>query len=76
MIVSYGGAQVNFVMTFFQRSICKQSREPVTVDNIMEGEAIPPDTVKTFFKMLYTENVLTTEELSSKKFRLTVLLTC
>ena len=76
MIVLYGGAQVNFVMTFFQRTICKQSREPVTVDNIMEGEAIPPDTVKTFFKMLYTENVSTTEELSSKKFRLTVLLTC
>ena len=76
MIVSYGGAQVSFVMTFFQRTICKQSCEPVTVDNILEGEAIPPDPVKTFFKMLYTENISTIEELSSKKSRLTALLTC
>ena len=37
----------------------------------MEGEAIPPDSVKSFFKMLYTRNVSTTEELSSTKSRLT-----
>ena len=36
----------------------------------MEGEAIPPDSVKSFFKMLYTGNHSTTEELSSTKSRL------
>ena len=36
----------------------------------MEGEAIPPDSVKSFFKMLYTGNVSTTEERSAKKSRL------
>ena len=42
----------------------KQIFEPVTVDNIMEGEAIPPVSVKILFKMIYTGNVSTTEELS------------
>ena len=36
----------------------------------MEGEAIPPDLVKTFFKRLYTGKLSTTEELSSRKSRL------
>ena len=36
----------------------------------MEGEAISPDSVKSFFKMLYTGNVSTTEEHLSKKSRL------
>ena len=36
----------------------------------MEGEAIPPGSVKSFFKMLYTGNLSTTEELSSRKSRL------
>ena len=48
----------------------KQICESVTVDNIMEGEAIPPGSVKDFFKMLYTGNLSTTEELSSRKSRL------
>ena len=48
----------------------KQICESVTVDNIMEGKAIPPDSVKSFFKMLYTGNHSTTEELSSTKSRL------
>ena len=48
----------------------KQICESVTVDNIMEGEAIPPDLVKSFFKMLYTGNLTTSEELSSRKSRL------
>ena len=33
----------------------KQICEPVTIDNIMDDEAIPPGSVKSFFKMLYTE---------------------
>ena len=41
----------------------KQICESVTVDNIMEGEAIPRDSVKSFFKMLCTGNPSTTEEL-------------
>ena len=49
---------------------CKQICESVTVDNIMEGEAIPPDSVKSFFKMLYTGNHSTTEEILSTKSRL------
>ena len=36
----------------------------------MEGEVIPPDSVKSFFKLLYTENLSTTEELLSRKSRL------
>ena len=48
----------------------KQICEPVTVDNIMEGEAIPLDSVKSFFKMLYTGNLSTNEELSSRKSQL------
>ena len=36
----------------------------------MEGEGIPPDSVKSFFKLLYTENLSTTEELLSRKSRL------
>ena len=36
----------------------------------MEGEVIPPDSVKSFFKMLYTGNLSTTEELLSRKSRL------
>ena len=36
----------------------------------MEGEAITPGSVKDFFKMLYTGNLSTTEELSSRKSRL------
>ena len=48
----------------------KQICESVTIDNIMEGEAIPPDLVKSFFKMLYTRKLSTTEELSSRKSRL------
>ena len=48
----------------------KQICESATVNNIMEGEAIPPDSVKSFFKMLYTGNLSTTEELSSRKSRL------
>ena len=47
----------------------KQICESVTVDNIMEDEAIPPDSVKSFFKKLYTVNLLTTEELSLRKSR-------
>ena len=35
----------------------KQICGPVTVDNKMEGQAIPPDSVKSFFKMLYTRNL-------------------
>ena len=31
----------------------KQIFEPITVDNIMKGEVIPPDSVKSFFKILY-----------------------
>ena len=48
----------------------KQICESVTVDNVMEGEAIPSDSVESFFKMLYTGNLSTTEELSSRKSRL------
>ena len=48
----------------------KQVCEPVTADNITDFKAIPTDSVKSFFKMLYTENLSTTEELSSKKSRL------
>ena len=48
----------------------KQIFEPATVDNIMEGETISPDSVKSFFEMLYTGNFSTTEKLLSKKFRL------
>ena len=48
----------------------KQICESVTIDNIMEGEAIPPVSFKDFFKMLYTGNLLMTEELSSRKSRL------
>ena len=44
----------------------KQICESVTVDNIMEGEAIPPVSVKDFFKMLYTGKLSMTEELSSR----------
>ena len=32
----------------------KQIREPVTVE---ESEAVPPDSVKNFFKKVYTGNV-------------------
>ena len=45
----------------------KQICEPVTIDNIMEGEVIPPHSVKSFFKMLYIGNFSTTGELSSRK---------
>ena len=48
----------------------KEICELVTVDNIMEGEAIPPDSIKSFFKMFSTGNLYTTEEPSSKKSRL------
>ena len=47
----------------------KQICEPVTVDNITGREAISPDSVKSFFKMLCTGNLLTTEEYSSEKIR-------
>ena len=36
----------------------------------MEGEPITSDSVKSFFKMLYAGNLSTTEELSSRKFRM------
>lgn len=36
----------------------------------MEREAIPPNSIKSFFKMVYTGNVSATEELASKKSRL------
>ena len=48
----------------------KQIFEPIIVDNIMKGEVIPPDSVKSFFKMFYIGNVSTTEELSSWKSQL------
>ena len=44
--------------------------ESVTVDNITKGEAIPSDSVKSYFKMLYTGTLSSTEELSSRKSRL------
>ena len=47
----------------------KQTCEPVTVDNITGRETISPDSVKSFFKMLCTGNLSTTEEYSSEKFR-------
>ena len=40
----------------------KQICDPVTVDNIMEGGGIPTDSVKSFYKMLHTRNLSTTEE--------------
>ena len=40
----------------------KQICDPVTVDNIMEGGGIPTDSVKSFYKMLHTGNLSTTEE--------------
>lgn len=43
--------------------------EPITVDNITGGEAVPPDSVKKFFKMFDTRNVWTTEKHSPKKYR-------
>ena len=36
----------------------------------MEREAIPPNSIKSFFKMVYTGKISTTEELASKKSRL------
>ena len=45
----------------------KQICELVTVDNIREGEAIPPDSVKSLFKMLHMGNLSRIEELSSRK---------
>lgn len=48
----------------------KQIFESATVDNTMEGEAIPLVSVKILFKMIYTGNVSTTEETSSNKSRL------
>lgn len=48
----------------------KQIFESATVDNTMEGEAIPLVSVKILFKMIYTGNVSTTEEISSNKSRL------
>ena len=56
----------NYIFAVQSKQIC----ESVTVDNIMKGEAIPPGSVKDFFKMLYTGNRLTTEEFSSRKSRL------
>ena len=56
----------NYIFAVQSKQVC----ESVTVDNIMEGEVIPPDSVKSFFKLLYTGNLLTTEELSSRKSRL------
>ena len=47
----------NDIFAVQNKQICK----PVTIDNIMEVEAILPD------KMRYTVNVLTIEELSLKK---------
>ena len=44
----------------------KQTCEQATIDNIVEGETITPDSVKSFFKLLYTENLSETEELSSR----------
>ena len=35
----------------------KQICEPVNVDNIMEGETIPPDSVKSFLKILSSGNL-------------------
>ena len=43
----------NDIFAAQSKKIC----EPVAVGNIMESEAIPPDSVKRFFKLLYTGNV-------------------
>ena len=48
----------------------KQIFEPITVDNIMKGEVIPPHSVKSFFKMLYKGNLSTNEELLPRKSQL------
>ena len=66
MILRCASKLRNDIFTVQSKQICAS----VTVDNIMEGEAIPPDSVKSFFKMLYTGNHSTTEELSSTKSRL------
>ena len=50
--------------------VAVQICESVTVDNIMDGEAIPPDSFKSYFKMFYTGNLSTTEKLSSRRSRL------
>ena len=44
----------------------KQTCEPATIDNILEGETITPDSVKSVFKLLYTGNLSETEETSSR----------
>ena len=56
----------NDIFALQSKQICEQ----VTVDHIMESETIPPDSVKSFFKMIYTGNISTTEELSPRKPRL------
>ena len=56
----------NNIFTIQSKQIC----DLTTVGNIMEVEAIPPNSVKSFFKRLFTGNLSTTEELSSRKFRL------
>ena len=43
----------NDISAFQSKQIC----EPVNVDNIMEGETIPPDSVKSFLKILYSGNL-------------------
>ena len=53
----------NDIFTVQSKQICAS----VTVDNIMEGEAIPPDSVKSLFKMLHMGNLSRIEELSSRK---------
>ena len=45
----------------------QQISEPVTANNMIKGEAIPSDSVKSYFKMLYTRKNSGTENLSSKK---------
>ena len=52
----------NYIFAVQNKQIC----EPATIDNIVEGDTISPDSVKSFFKLLYTGNLSETEELSSR----------